>query len=202
MKKATVSVIDDELPVRKSLAAVLSTYGYTVQTYGSASEFLRSDNEAPNCILLDINMPDQDGLTAQPSIQRKNPGVPIIVMTGYGSIPVAIQAIRQGASDFVEKPVDDAHLNSLLQAAIAVAQAKIREADWLGQLQKRYDELTPREKEVLRMVAEGHTSHSIGSNLGIAKKTADHHRSNIMAKMQATSAGQVIRFYLKLHPEG
>ncbi len=201
MNNAKIIVIDDDASVRASLVALLSTYGCDSKGLSSALSLLQGlDAEPPDLILLDVNMPEMDGMSALRHIRAKMPDVPVIMVTGHGSVPLAVKALKEGAADFIEKPVDDVRLVSVIEDCLAARRESPAETAELQDIRKRFETLTPRELSVLRLVAEGHTSYSISANLGISKKTVDHHRANISAKLQATSVSQVIRYYLMMRP--
>jgi two-component system response regulator FixJ len=197
--KKKVMIVDDAEAVRSSLKAVLETYNYDVVTYGDAGSAIESVfDEKPDCILLDVRMPDIDGLTAQRQLAAAVPHVPIILITGHGDIAMAVKAMKAGARDFIEKPIDDELLEQSIAAAIqdrSKQESRIRE---VAALSERYSRLTEREKTVASLVAEGHSSAAIASILSISIRTVDHHRANILAKMQATSVPHLIKLILQV----
>jgi FixJ family two-component response regulator len=194
-----IVVVDDAEAVRSSLKAVLETYGYQVITYGDAATALDSafDDKA-DCILLDVRMPGMDGLTAQQHFLKNLPHVPIIIITGHGDVAMAVRAMKEGAHDFLEKPVDDELLEKSISAAIQKQAGRSRRRGASEEASQRFARLTEREKTVANLVAEGHSSAAIADILSISVRTVDHHRANILAKMQATSVPHLIKLILQI----
>lgn len=196
---ARIAVVDDVDAVRGSIKALLETYGYEVTTYASAETFLGAlENDQPSCVLLDVRMSDMDGLTAQRLLAQKAPGVPAIIITGHGDIDMAVRAMREGAYDFIEKPIDDQKL--VCSVATAVDKAAQMAATNVKQfaLQERYTRLTRRERDVLSLIVDGYSSFAIASKLSISVRTVDHHRASIHAKLEATSLPHLIKLALQL----
>lgn len=192
----TVYVVDDDAPVRKSLEGSLTERGYPVRSFASAEAFLKhlESGDHRGCLLLDVRMPTMSGLELQERLEDLGVRVPIIFLSGHGDIPIAVRAVRGGAIDFLEKPY---RLNVLVEridealdmdARIHRASAERRE------IQSRYDQLTPREREVLRLLADrGSTSNkTIARTLGISHRTVEVHRARIMRKMHATSLADLV----------
>jgi two-component system response regulator FixJ len=196
---ARIAVVDDVAAVRGSLKALLETYGYAVETYASANDFFDAiADKRLSCVLFDVRMPDMDGLTAQRLLTEKAPGLPAIIITGHADVDMAVKAMKQGAFDFIEKPIDDAKLVSAVASAVdRAAEAKAVGEKRADVLQK-FDRLTKRERDVLRLVAEGYSSLAIASLLSISIRTVDHHRASIHAKMEATSLSQLIKMALQI----
>lgn len=194
-----IAVVDDVAAVRDSLKALLETYGYAVETYESAKAFF--DAIAVNrlsCVLFDVRMPGMDGLAAQRLLAEKAPGLPAIIITGHGDIDMAVRAMKEGAFDFIEKPIDDAKLVSAVVSAVNLAaEAKVIEKK-RAEVLRKYDRLTKRERDVFRLVAEGYSSLAIASIFSISIRTVDHHRASIHAKMEATSLSQLIKMALQI----
>lgn len=200
---ARIAVVDDVAAVRSSLKALLETYGYAVETYDSAKAFFDAlADKRLSCVLFDVRMPGMDGLEAQRLLRVKSPGLPAIIITGHGDIDMAVRAMKEGAFDFIEKPIDDAKLASSVASAVdrttqgAVADKK------RGEVLQKYGRLTRRERDVLRLVAEGYSSLAIASMLAISIRTVDHHRANIHAKMETTSLSQLIWMALQIDESG
>jgi two-component system, LuxR family, response regulator FixJ len=195
-----IAIVDDDAAVRRSLAEVLTTYGFTISEFKSGIEFLEKGSQvSPDCILLDIRMPGMDGLEVQKQLQRRNASIPIIFITGHGDIPLAVRAMREGAFDFVEKPVRDDVLTLSIEAALKSASRLQSASDEAAGVAERIGRLTPREREVMRLVVEGHSSTAIGAILGISSRTADHHRARILEKLEATSVANLIRIVIGQH---
>jgi FixJ family two-component response regulator len=196
--KNRVAIIDDDAPARNSLAEVLKTYGYAVAEYSSGMDFMASPEwDAYQCILLDIRMPDVDGIEVQKRLRRRNLRTPVIFITGHGDVPLAVRAMRGGAFDFVEKPVHDEELNAAIEAAIASVKQEAAEPDEDERYFARVARLTPREREVMDLVVEGHSSAAIGTILGVSHRTVDHHRARILEKMEVASIAGLIRAVMR-----
>jgi two-component system, LuxR family, response regulator FixJ len=195
---ALIAIIDDDAAVRRSLGEVLTTYGFRVAEFGSGTEFLKRANEInPNCILLDVRMPRMDGLEVQKHLRQHHRPIPVIFITGHGDIPLAVRAMREGAFDFVEKPVRDEVLTRSIEIALEQGNRdqciRAEEAAY----KKRLERLTPREREILSLVVDGHSSTAIGAILNISSRTADHHRAKILEKLEAASVANLIRLVLR-----
>jgi FixJ family two-component response regulator len=190
----TVFVIDDDSTVRNALARLIRSFGIQVQTFASAREFLgHQQPDGPACLLLDVRLAGENGLMVQEALRAVVDSPPIIFLTGYGTIPLCVQAMKAGAVDFLQKPVD-AHA---LQAAIATALAQdARARDRQHQhteLHQRFATLTSREREVMGLITSGLLNKEIASVLGTTEKTIKVHRCSIKKKMWARSAAQLGR---------
>jgi len=196
--KNRVAIIDDDAPARTSLAEVLKTYGYAVAEYDSGRDFMASPEwDTYQCILLDIRMPDTDGIEVQKRLRKRDLRTPVIFITGHGDVPLAVRAMRDGAFDFVEKPVHDEELNAVIEAAIASVKQEAAEPDEAARYFERVGRLTPREREVMDLVVEGRSSAAIGAILGVSHRTVDHHRARILEKMEVASIAGLIRAVLR-----
>lgn len=197
MTKARLFVIDDEVAIRKSLLSVLSTYGFAVDTFATAEAALTAlGSLRPDCLIVDVRMPGIDGLTLQRMIAESSFAPPVILITGHGDVSMAVRAMKNGAFDFVEKPVDDEKLVDSIHAAISSRTSSPSNGPSKTALMELYGSLTNREKTIADMVSDGYSSLAISSTLGISSRTVDHHRASILAKMQATSLPQLLRFLL------
>lgn len=194
-KTTQIAVVDDDADVRDSLAVLLETAGYAVTQFGDAFEFLdREEAHAAACAVVDVNMPDMGGLQLQQEIKRLGLGIPVIIVTGNGDIPLAVRAMQAGAVDFIEKPVDQVHLLESVRKALAMAvEQKQSEAD-AADAARRIDLLTPREKEVLKLIALGHPNKVIGHELDISPRTVEVHRARLMDKTQAKTVSDLVRW--------
>jgi two-component system response regulator FixJ len=197
MMKHVIMIVDDEAAVRDSLSSVLSTYGYDTVACSTARHALREiEAMKPDCVVLDVRMPEIDGLQMLQLMKKMDGAPPVIIITGHADVPMAVQAMKAGATDFLEKPVVDEDLAASIAAAIN-ANGQVSEEQSLARaVSERYTALTPRERDVAEMVAEGYSSSAIAAELSISVRTVDHHRAAILAKMQATSLPQLLRFLL------
>jgi two-component system, LuxR family, response regulator FixJ len=178
----TVFLVDDEPAVRDGLALMLSTYGFKVETFASAAALLESVGDRIGCVVADIRMPGMDGLALQAALARRPVRLPVILITGHGDIPMAVAALKAGALDFIEKPVDDVALVASLRAAFEQASFNADAA-----------RLTPREREIVALIVEGRTGAAIADHLGISPRTVEHHRTAAMEKLGAGSLAQLVR---------
>lgn len=200
--KAKIMIIDDEIAIRSSLSAVLQTYGFSIGTYATATDAMDElASFKPDCVIMDVRMPGVDGMVAQRMISEEDDATPVIMITGHADISMAVLAMKNGAYDFIEKPIDDEKLVASISAALASKPKRSSAGPEVEILMQRFGLLTKREKLIAQMVAEGFSTYSIAANLGISSRTVDHHRASLMAKMQATSLPQLIRFLIKI-PEG
>jgi two-component system response regulator FixJ len=187
-----VFVVDDEEIVRRSLASLLDTYEYDVTLLDSVEQLLTSlHSRQPDCILLDVRLPNIDGLQALRLLASRPETPPVIMMTGHGDVSTAVTALKNGAFDFIEKPIDDEKLADAIAQAISAHEKKSDSAT-------RYAMLSPRERSIASLVAKGYSSIAIAAELGISNRTVDHHRANILAKMRATSLPQLMAMLLEL----
>jgi len=192
-------VVDDDADVRDSLRALLESHEYAVETYDSAKSFLRSLNPAGNCAIVDIRMPEMDGLELQSEMARTGIDLPVIVITGHGDVPLAVRAMKAGAADFVEKPFsDDVLLDSIRRALRIGHQARVRRAE-VAAARSLIAALTPRERNVLDRLIAGRSNKATASELGISPRTIEIHRAHIMDKMNARSLSDLVRIALIAH---
>jgi len=192
--EATVFIVDDDSSVRSALARLVKSLGLPVETFASAQEFLNENHpEAPSCLVLDIRMPGLSGLDLQEELASAGLTMPIIFITGHGSVPQSVRAMKAGAVDFLEKPFDDqALLDAIHQAIEKDRQARQEQMD-IAEIQQRVDLLTPREREVFALVVTGMLNKQIAFKLGISQKTVKVHRARVMEKMQAESVADLVR---------
>jgi FixJ family two-component response regulator len=189
-----VFVVDDDRAVRSGVARLLRAHGLQVTTFASAREFLRCPRpDGPACLILDVRLPGEDGLRVQEALRTAAWRPPIIFLTGHGTVPMCVRAMRGGAIDFLQKPVDD---EDLLAAVATALEQDYRTRDGQRQraaLQQRVATLTPREQEVLGLVTTGLLNKEIAYVLGTCEKTIKAHRANTMRKMQAGSIAELVR---------
>jgi two-component system response regulator FixJ len=191
---AVVHLIDDDDGVRQSLAFLLATSGFAVRVYESAIAFLdAAATLQPGCIITDVRMPGIDGLELQRQLKARRIGLPVIVMTGHGDVPLAVEAMKAGAVDFIEKPFGDETLLSAIRIAIDRQTRSARRDDEVATTQTRLDTLSARELEVLDGLFAGRPNKTIAYDLNISARTVEVHRANLMAKMGAASLSELVR---------
>ncbi len=193
--KATVYVVDDDPSVRAGLARLLKSVGLTVKSFASAGEFLEqaSPTEEPGCVIVDLRMPEMSGLELQDQLIARNLNLPVIFLTAFGTVPASVRALKGGALDFLEKPVDDQVLiDAVLQALERSRENRLKQAE-VQAIQDRLALLTAREYEVLTLIITGMLNKQIAYELGTAEKTIKVHRARIMEKMNCDSLAQLVR---------
>jgi two-component system, LuxR family, response regulator FixJ len=189
-----VHVVDDDAAVRDSLALLLGTAGITVRSYGSGRSFLDVVGGLEDgCIIMDLRMPDMDGLTLQRRLHEEGCDLPVIMMTGHGDVPVAVQALKAGAADFLEKPFDDDRLFGAIKEALAKRARARDDAASVADILARCASLTPREREVLDRLVAGHPNKVIAHDLGTSPRTVEVQRARVMEKMGARSLAELVR---------
>ena len=189
-----IFLVDDDDSMRKSLSRLLQSAGYGVEAFASAREFLdRYRYDRPGCIVLDIRMPGMSGLDVQEEFQSRAFSLPIVFITGHGDIPMGIRAMKKGAVDFLEKPVDEEDLLNAIEQAIEKDLRQRAGRSELQQIRKRLESLTPREFEVMTYVAVGCMNTEIAAELGIALKTVKIHRGQAMRKLDVDSVAELVR---------
>jgi two-component system, LuxR family, response regulator FixJ len=198
----TTFVVDDDEGVRNSLRFLLKSVGLETRTLASAGEFLETYKpDQPGCLVLDVRMPGMSGLELQQQLNLRGAVIPVIFITGHGDIPMAVEAMQHGAFDFLQKPFRDQDLIDRIQRALerdahnraALAQhAKIRE---------RFESLTPREREVLALMARGKPNKVMAAELGVSQRTVEIHRARVMEKSGAASLAQLVRMVMDLEAD-
>jgi len=192
-----VHIVDDEEPVRKSLAFLLTMSGFAVKMHESATDFLAAASSIRNGVLVtDLRMPDMTGVELLRNLVNANASLPAVVITGHGDVPMAVEAMKAGATDFIEKPFEDVVLIEAIQRAAEQLVDKPLELDDVASIQTRLGRLSDRERQVLSGVVAGLPNKSIAYDLNISPRTVEVHRANVMAKMQATSLPQLVRMAL------
>ena len=190
----TVFVVDDYGPVRSSISRLLRAAGFAVAAFASAEQFLAQyDPHMPGCLILDLAMPTTDGLELQRLLTETGSALPIIFLTGEGDIPKSVRAMKQGASDFLTKPVNDEDLLAAVLAAIEKDRALRREQAELSEVRTRLATLTPRERQVLEYVVTGKLNKQIADDLGTVEQTVKVHRARVMQKMRVQSVAELVR---------
>jgi two-component system response regulator FixJ len=190
----TVFVVDDDQATRKSLRWLVETLGVAVQTFHSGASFLDSyDPSQPGCLVLDVMMGGMSGLDLQKELNDRQIEIPVIVLTGYGDVPTAVRALKNGAVEFLEKPFDGEVLLEHVRRALEIDAGRRRERDASDVVRQRLSRLTPRENEILGLVVEGLSSKEIATQLDVSFKTVEAHRAKIMRKMEANGVAQLVR---------
>ena len=202
MSAGTIFIVDDDPAVCESTEALVSTLGHPTASFTSAADFLQSfDATRAGCVLLDVRMPGIDGLTLLERLGAGRAGVPVIMVTGHGDVPMAVRAMQRGAVDFVQKPYEPDRLLASIERALAGRQSVAPPAPPLAQ---RFQQLTPRETDVMRQLVIGHPNKVIARNLGMSPRTVEIHRGRVMEKTGAESLSHLVRMALKagFDPDG
>ena len=198
-ESSIVFVVDDDISVRESLEALINWAGWKVKTFESAQAFLdHPRSSSPSCLLLDVSMPGLNGLELQKLVAEDRIDMPIIFITGHGDIPMTVQAMKAGAVEFLTKPIDDETLLSSIRHAIDLSRAALGNETDSRELRELYASLTPREREVMTMVASGLLNKQVGLKLGISEVTVKAHRGKMMTKMKADSLADLVRMSVRL----
>jgi len=198
-----VFIVEDDQAVAHSFQWLIQSVGLSVEVYPSASTFLEAYTaDRPGCLLLDVRMPGMSGLELQERLLSKGCTLPIIIITGYGDVPMAARAFKAGALDFLEKPVSDQLLLDRVHEALEVDKRQREEQAVLADMSTRLGRLSSREKTVLSLVVEGKPSKAIAAQLGITPKTVEAHRAKIMRKTQAGSIAELVRMAVTLSLKG
>ena len=192
-----VHVVDDDEAVRDSLGILLESAGFSVRTHASPSAFLAVAGQAAGgCVVTDVQMPEMDGLELQRQLTAQGSPMPVIVMTGHADVPIAVEAMKAGAVDFLEKPFSDDQLLSAVQGALAASQRAQQEQEAVAATEARLASLTPREREVLDELVLGKANKVIAYDLGASPRTIEVHRARVMEKMGARSLPELVRMTL------
>ena len=195
-----VFVVDDDASVRDAVQRLIASVGLRVQTFGSTREFLSSKRpEAPACLVLDVRLPDSSGLELQDDLAQANVHIPIIFITGHADVPMTVRAMKAGAVEFLTKPFRGQELLDAIQQAIAKDRAAWNERAQMSELRGRYESLTPREREVLKLVTSGLLNKQIGAELGTSELTIKTHRGHVMEKMGAESLADLVKMSERLN---
>ena len=190
----TVFLVDDEASVLKALSRLLRSADLNVETFGSPQEFLqRYDPSAPGCLVLDVAMPGLNGLDLQKTLAAKGVELPIIFLTGQGDIPMTVEAMKQGAVDFLTKPTNDEDLLAAIRAGIDKDRANRQAGADRSKIQQQLARLTPREREVLHHIIAGKLNKQVAADLGVVEKTIKVHRARVMRKMNVRSLAELVR---------
>ena len=198
----TIALIEDDEAALDSLRLLLADRGMTVRGFASAEAFLASlDSAKPECVVSDVRMPGMSGLDLQRELKAKGKSVPIILITGHGDIAMAVTAMKEGAFDFIEKPYDADHLIARIEKAMAAdEELRFKEGQRL-ELLDRISDLSPRQKEVMNLVAEGLSNKQIALRLGISPRTVENYRAWVMERMDARNVAELVRKVLLIEHE-
>jgi FixJ family two-component response regulator len=201
--RAVVFVVDDDPSMRRSLESLLRSVGNDVRLFASAQDFMHAERpDVPSCLVLDVRLPGMSGLTFQQELAKAGIPVPVIFITGYGDVPMTVRAMKAGAAEFLTKPFDDQMLLDAIHAAIERDRARRHDSAALATLKSRYDELTEREKQVMKLVAAGWVNKQIATELGLSLVTVKVHRGQVMRKMLAKSVADLVRMADRLSATG
>jgi len=191
--ESTVFVVDDDSAVRMGLEDLLDSAGLSARSYASAKAFLAEYNpNQPGCLVLDLRMPEMGGFELQEHLKEQGIDIPIIIITGHGDVSAARCAFKMGAIDFLEKPFDDAVLLGLIKTATEQDLDARKKKQQIAAINLRIEQLSRREREVMDLVVVGYPNKRIAAELGIAQRTVEDHRANVMKKMQADSVAQLV----------
>ena len=194
-----VFVVDDDISVRESLESLIQFAGWQPETFASAGEFLaRPRPTMPSCLVLDVSLPDLNGLELQKLVASERIDMPIIFITGHGDVPMTVQAMKGGAVEFLTKPFDDEVLLSAIRHAIKRSAAVLNEQAEISGLRNSYESLTARERDVMKLVVAGMLNKQIGLKLGISEITVKAHRGKMMQKMNADSVADLVKTAVRL----
>jgi len=198
-QKPIVFVVDDDVSVRESLELLIKFAGWQPETFASAVDFLaRPRTTTPSCLVLDVSLPDLNGLELQKLIASERTDMPIIFITGHGDVPMTVQAMKGGAVEFLTKPFDDEVLLNAIQHAIRRSAAVLDDQAEITALRDCYASLTPREQEVMKLVVAGMLNKQVGLKLGISEITVKAHRGKMMQKMKADSLADLVKTAVRL----
>lgn len=201
MDEAVVYVVDDDPSVRRALSRLIRSVGLEAVTFPSAQAFLAyTPPDRPACLVLDVRLPGPSGLDLQSALSEAGRDVPIVFITGHGTVPTSVRAMKGGAVDFLQKPFNDQELLDSVQRALRRSTEERADRAERAELERRVASLTPREREVLVLVVAGMLNKQIADQLGIAEKTIKVHRGRVMEKMQADSVADLVRMSEKLAP--
>ena len=195
---ATVYIVDDDDAYRKAMTRLITAKGYRAVAFASAEEFLAGQVTGHGCILLDVRMPGLSGLQLQQELAARNDIPPIIFVTGHASVPMSVAAIKAGAEDFLSKPISADVLFPAIEAALARSESSSQQQSVYAELRERFEQMTPREREVFDLVIRGRLNKQIAFELGTTERTIKAHRQQVMCKMAAATVQQLVAMAQKL----
>ncbi len=197
-----IYVVDDDDGMRRALDTLLSTVGYKTAVFSRPSEFLAHfKTDAPGCLLLDIRMPEMSGLELQHQLNRMGSMLPVIFITGHGDVPMAVQAMKEGAFEFIQKPFRDQELLDRINHALKQDAENRGTAARRSEVLHRLESLTPRERQVMDLIVEGSANKVIAIDLGLSERTVEIHRAKVMEKMGARSVAHLVKLHLTMTDE-
>ena len=195
--KPLVHIVDDDSAIRDSLSLLMRSVGFESQTYSSAERFLdNADLESPGCLVVDVRMHGMSGLELQQVLNERGIKLPVIIITGHGDVPMAVQAMKAGAVDFLEKPYDNEVLINRIKQCLKEASKEQDKESKLAEAHSKLAQLTPREQEVMKLLVAGKHNKAIANEMNISVRTAEAHRAKVMKKLQADSLSDVVRIAL------
>jgi len=198
-RKPMVYIVDDDDGMRRALSVLMTTVGYQPAAFAGPREFIaKHDPSQPSCLVLDVRMPEMSGLELQQHLNRSGSMLPVILISGHGDIPMAVQAMKDGAFDFLQKPFRDQELLDRINGALKLDAENRASTDRLADLKQRSDSLTPREREVMASVVDGKANKVIAIDLGLSERTVEIHLANVMEKMGARSVAHLVKMHLML----
>ena len=198
-RKPVIYIVDDDDGMRRALTVLITTIGYQAVAFAKPTEFLaKYDPSQPACLVLDVRMPEMSGLEVQQHLNKAGSMLPVILVSGHGDIPMAVQAMKDGAFDFLQKPFRDQELIDRINGALKLDAQNRESVDRLADLKAREGSLTPREREVLLLVVDGKANKVIAIDLGLSERTVEIHRANVMEKMGARSVAHLVKMHLML----
>lgn len=199
---AKIFIVDDDASVRMAVKRLLTSAGYDIEAFSSADGFLnRTAHTGPACVILDLAMPEMDGLALQQRLQQRDPSASIVFLSGHGELHSGVQAMKAGAADFLTKPVDEGKLLPAVSAALNSSANRLKRNTKMSAARARLSTLSPREREVMRLVIAGYRNKQIAFELGISEKTVKVHRAHIMEKAGVRSVAQLVTVWHSLEPE-
>jgi FixJ family two-component response regulator len=198
--KPVVFIVDDDISVRDSLELLIQNEGWRPKTFASARAFLDCPHsQSPSCLVLDVSLPDLDGLELQKRIAAERTDIPIIFITGYGDIPMTVQAMKRGAVEFLTKPFNDQVLLTAIRQGLERSRLTLAYENEMHDLRNRHASLTPRERQVMALVVSGLLNKQVGGELGISEITVKAHRGQVMQKMKAESVADLVKMAGRLN---
>ena len=197
--KTRVYIVDDDPAMRESLQFLLESVDLEVQAFDSAEAFLDAlDPEPIGCLVVDLRMPGMSGAVLQEQLADRAPDLPVIMVTGYGTVSTAVKAMRGGAFDFIEKPINDQALLDRVQEALRAAEERRRRRQAMRHYAERLERLTRREEEVMNLIVDGMSNRQVAEKLGLSEKTVEVHRARIMDKTEARNVVELVQLVLRL----